>query len=93
MDDREKRQVLMNVRRSGESHQDWCRAPHVIDGNDYRLEPKPFGTQSRLESKGFVCETVDGLLHVRVPLGVHGADYLVVNDDGSIRCSLCEGGD
>lgn len=93
MDDREKRQLIMEVRRAGESHPSWCQSPHIIDGKDYRLEPKPRGTQSRLESKGFVCETVDGLLHVRVPLGTHGADHLVVDEDGSMRCRLCEGGE
>jgi hypothetical protein len=68
-----------------------CSAPYRgPDGFPYRLEPKPRARQHILEKCGFVTEMVDGVLHVRVPLGCHDADHLGIDPaTGEIGCVLC----
>jgi hypothetical protein len=40
-----------------------------------------------LRKYGHECEEVDGVLHVRVPLGTHGADHLGVDPaTGHVAC-------
>ena len=67
-----------------------CQTPYLQDGKPYRLEPKPRGHVEVLAKYGFKCEGVNGVLHVRVPLGVHGADHLGIDPaTGEIVCVLC----
>lgn len=72
-----------------------CQTPYLKDGLPYRLEPKPAHARvHRITRAGHDTETIDGVVHVRVPLGVHGADHLGIDPEtGEIGCVLCvEGG-
>jgi hypothetical protein len=64
-----------------------CPAPYLDGGKPYRLEPKPKGRRAVLERYGHECEVKDGVLHVRVPLGPHGADHLGIDPvTGEVAC-------
>jgi hypothetical protein len=64
-----------------------CPAPYLDGGKPYRLVAKPRGRKHVLEKYGHVCEDAGGALHVRVPLGTHGADHLGVDPaTGAVAC-------
>lgn len=72
-----------------------CPAPYLDGGRPYRLVPKPRGRRAVIEKYGHECEDVNGVLHVRVPLGTHGADHLGVDPaTGRVACVHpdCRGG-
>ncbi len=67
-----------------------CPTPYLQDGKPYRLEPKPKGRESILIKYGHEIETIDGILHARVPLGTHGTDHIGLDPDTKeIGCVLC----
>ena len=86
---------LHNARRNeedGSPSKYYCNELFLIDGQNYRLEPKPKGTRQRLEDQGFECEIVQGVLHVRVPLGKHGTSSLGIDTQtDEIVCLHCKG--
>jgi hypothetical protein len=64
-----------------------CKMPYLEGGKPYRLVPKPGGRMHVLRKYGHECEEVDSVLHVRVPLGTHGADHLGVDPaTGHVAC-------
>jgi hypothetical protein len=57
----------------------------------YRLEPKPKARKHVLEKNGFKTEEKDGVLHARIPLGVHGFDNLAIDlETEEVVCKLCK---
>ena len=84
--------LLHDAKRKPEKH---CDTPHQQNGNNYRLEYKPFGNEARLVKAGFEVERLGDKkdrIHVRVPLGVHGADHLAIDPQTKeVFCALCKG--
>lgn len=77
----------------GSPSKHYCNEPFIIDGLNYRLEPKPKGSEERLTTQGFKCEQVQGLLHVHIPLGKHGTTNLGIDSEtDEIVCLHCRKG-
>lgn len=84
-------QSLQTARTNHDEH--GCQANYLQDGQPYRLEPKPKGRRHVLERAGFTCQDIGGVLHVQIPLGIHGTDNLAIDPaTGEIVCLLCKGG-
>lgn len=66
-----------------------CHEQRLENGLTYHLEPKPKARRDRLEKNGFEVVDVDGVMHVKIPLGIHGNDDLGIDPEtGEIVC-LC----
>lgn len=74
----------------GQAH--YCREPIVgKDGKTYRLEAKPKGRKHILQKYGFEVVDKNGVLHVKIPHGVHGRAFLGIDPETKeVTCLACK---
>jgi len=87
------KEMSRSVHRAAVDEEYQCPEPHLdpLSGHNYRLVAKPKARRAVLEKYGHVCEVVGGALYVRVPLGTHGADNMLIDPaTGQLTCGWCE---
>lgn len=86
--------LLQNARQNnkdGSPSISFCKEEYTKDGKNFRWEPKPRGNKRNLEKSGFVCDYIDEVLCVQIPLGCHGTDNLGIDPDTKeIFCLHCK---
>lgn len=68
-----------------------CDKPVLERGENSVLIAKPRGRKDILRKHGHEVETIGGVLHVKVPLGVHGRSQLVIDPETGIVSCACGG--
>lgn len=83
--------ILEDVRRASTVGNGlYCAEPIVIDGETDRLVAKPGTNPFKLVRYGCTVEVIDNVPHIRVPHGVHGRAFFVIDPETKkITCAAC----